>query len=140
MIQRVSYGNSYKEILIYKTFILDMLDTWTQSKRALSACVGVMLLGTPNRGTKFFDSNGSLLAAIAAETSVADSELGTWMESQALKDLQDSQGVLSLTSSDFARLCISSRIKVVCFYEGRSSPVKRLVEGSDMQPVSTLSL
>ena len=112
------------------------MDPLIRQSLVLKACVGVILLGTPNRGTSTFDTHGSLLAAIAAASTISDEQASINIEPKVLQDLRNLEGVLSDTSMDFSRLRNSRELKVVCFYEERASPVSRLVEGSEIPPVS----
>ena len=111
------------------------MDPWIRQRLVFKACVGVVLLGTPNRGTLTFDTHGSLLAAIAAASTISDEQASIKIEPEVLQDLRNLEGALSDTSMDFSRLRDFRQLKVVCFYEGRASPVSKLVEGSNIPPV-----
>jgi hypothetical protein len=104
----------------------------------INMCKGVILLGTPNRGTRTFDTQGSLLAAIAASSATLEDPEQVMMQPHVLSDLQDMEGDITDTSSRFARVCVRSGIRVVCFYEQMSSPVAKLVQGSQMPPVGLI--
>ena len=132
VIQRVSTQNRCRRT--NEQAFLD--DLYNKQSGTFDSCLGVILLGTPNRGTTTFDTQGSLLNAIAESSLISGDQESLKIEPLVLQDLKNLGGSLTETSEIFAQLCRRRNLDVICFFETQSSPVAKLVEGSNIASVN----
>ena len=92
--------------------------------------VGLIFLGTPHSGTVTFTSRG---VSTQANLNVIAMHADLRYESEVLKDLEDNDGALLQVSNDFLRLCRSSNMKVINFFEQRDSKVGKQIGRDDLQ-------
>lgn len=90
--------------------------------------VGVVFLGTPQRGTKSFTQESALLAAIAAS-----SDLSQNLETGVLGSMTSESGDLLDMADDFVTLCIDGGPMISCFYEQRASKLGKVIGRDDIE-------
>jgi hypothetical protein len=94
--------------------------------------VGVVFLGTPQRGTKSFTKESALLAAIAAS-----SDLSQNLETGVLGSMTSESGDLLDMADDFITLCTDGGPMITCFYEQRASKLGKIVGRDDIEVSGT---
>lgn len=126
----VFVGHCFGGLVIQRALTTANLYTETDTEEGiLKSTVGVVFLGTPNRGTLAFGSRSALFAAIAAQ-----SELYPSMEAGVLEamELEGAAGILDV-SNDFLKLSARMKLRVTCFFEQRESNLGKMVGRPDLK-------